>query len=523
MRFSVFLTLVLISSSSVWAVDRPSDLKKKTSAQAKKTKAKAAPVLPELKKYDFDHPFLLRVYIDIGLDPKAPEELKAWTRLLGEEEYEDAAIGYFSLVSRMPEKYKKLLEATQAYLYYRLDFHQLFVNQYLRLRAFRADPLFLLLNQVFEDVAFEAWFFQTRVVLNAEQRALLGDGADKKTSRPILFLKAIAALRDPKQAQKILNLLHVSNPVTYDLAKTVAFQHIKKNDLKSAARVLKAEVEPYLESQKDENLWAEHHLMIARLLYQSGALESSELFYLKIPRGAENYLVAQEELTWVYLRLGKLEELRGTLITLSSDVFESRFQPEVYVVRAISNLKLCYYSDVLKDFELFISRNAKFSKEIDAVMEKGVYPEPPSPDRYVRAAARTSLDLQQEKKRLMEWFARTEDKTASGARGVAMKDLGSSIELGFKQLQNEYRRSWKARRATLLESMKKMMFVRVELLSELAITSVTPLTQTGKKEPNKEALKKEKPGAQIYPFEDVIWSDELFKLKSFTKGKCLGQ
>src|SRR5699024_6961811 len=124
-------------------------------------------------------------------------------------------------------------------------------------------------------------------------------------------------------------------------------------DLAGAGAVLKRDLEPTLDMNGDPKALASHYLQVARLLYQAGALDAAESFYTRIPNGTPQYLEAREELTWVWLRKGDVAKLRGELVTLGSRVFDDQFQPEVHLVRAISNLKLCYYDEVEQDFRVF--------------------------------------------------------------------------------------------------------------------------------------------------------------------------
>src|SRR5262249_32739289 len=150
-------------------------------------------------------------------------------------------------------------------------------------------------------------------------------------------LQALAALKKGEKGVAALDRLPNTNALTLPLAQTVSLALARKGDLPGAGRVLKLHVEPAMASMRNPHALARHYLWIARLLYQAGAIDGAEAYYEKIPSGTAGFLTAREELDWVWLRKGDTARLRGELATLSLSLFEDKFAPEVYLVRAISN------------------------------------------------------------------------------------------------------------------------------------------------------------------------------------------
>jgi hypothetical protein len=69
-----------------------------------------------------------------------------------------------------------------------------------------------------------------------------------------------------------------------------------------------------------------------------------------------------------------------------------------------------------------------------------------------------------------------------------------------------------------------MKFVKVELLSQLRLAAQgQPTTQdsisTSLSAPARQAVSD---ASMNYPFDGVVWTDELFRLRSVVQGKCLG-
>ena len=100
-----------------------------------------------------------------------------------------------------------------------------------------------------------------------------------------------------------------------------------------------------------------------------------------------------------------------------------------------------------------------------------------------------------------------------------------------KQLAAEYRRQWRNREHALSEAIRKMQFVKVELLSQLRYFSKLhrspsePVASNDAKEKEraKTDLNLASDGDRSFPFDGVVWPDELFKLRSVAMGQCLSQ
>lgn len=490
--------------------------------------------LQDIKGLKLDDPFVLQMYSDFMMNAETSFEVKLWMQKVGKQEYEAAAHLWSALNGKFPEKLAIHAAAVHAYLLFKLNLPQTFADFWLsnlERPSYANSPVSAHLEHVLATFGFDRWFSEARIQLTPTQIQLI-DTLNPSRSRPILTLQAFAAQRDGAKARKMLSLLPKDHEMVVPLAKTAALASAKAGDLAQAARELKTHVEPALQAKNDAKLWSAYNLQIARLLYQAGSMDGAAQFYSKIPRGSSDYLIAQEELAWVWLRTGTTDRLRGSLATLGSDLFAERFQPEVYLVRSISNLKFCYYAEVEKDFASFTKKNQAFAKEIDGALASN---EPPTPHRispYAVWAKEASGARAKESARIADLSQRSISAVLP-AVGVqshwteAGKNLERATEAAKKMVATEYRSAWSADRVALREAIRKMQFVRVELLSQLALAASADQLATNQSAATREAVADPKLQSerkdQVYPFEGVVWSDELFKLRSLARGKCLGQ
>jgi hypothetical protein len=488
-------------------------------------------LIQDVKSLKLDDPFILQMYSDFMMSPETSFEVKLWIQKVGKQDYEGAAHLWSALRGKFPAKLENQATAVQAYLLYKLNLAQTFTGFWianLERESYRNSPVSTQLENVLASFGFDKWFFENKVQLDAAQVATV-DKLDATRSAPVLTLKAFAAQRDGAKAKQMLAVLPKGHELIVPLAKTAALAAAKAGNLAEAGRDLKTYVEPALAAKKDAKLWSQYDLQIARLLYQAGSMDGAAQYYQKIPRGSPDYLIAQEELAWVWLRTGTTDRLRGSLATLGSEVFANRFQPEVYLVRAIANLKFCYYPDVEKDFVTFRTRDEAFAKKIDAALAAN---EPPVPYRLSTYAVWAKEALAARKREAARIADLSERSISAVLPAVGVQShwkdaamaLQHATETAKKRLDSEYRMAWNADRIALRGAIRKMQFVRVELLSELAMAASGDQVLTGQSSAKRAAPTVVADAKdQVYPFDGVVWSDELFKLRSVARGKCLGQ
>ena len=302
-----------------------------------------------------------------------------------------------------------------------------------------------------------------------------------------------------------------------------------------AAKILKLQ-EQVIETIHDPLLLAQHYLTVARVLYQAGQPKNAIMYYEKVPNTSPSYVSAQEEMSWALLRMGETSQLRGQLATLTSGVFKSRFAPEVYLVRAISNLKMCFYDAVQKDFEDFTRINGDWAKKIETALATQYPATPPDLDYFSTLSLNSVNGMTAEKQRLaqLEHESITATLPAVGPQKHwrdAQKDLDGTLSFARQVEAAEFHRQWSNDRVMLIDAVRKMRFVKVEYLSQVRKFSDTAdntkldkknmVADTGAVVP--EGNLKKEDDQLTFPVDKVFWPDEMFKLRSTAQSRCLAQ
>lgn len=376
------------------------------------------------------------------------------------------------------------------------------------------------------------------VILTAErQNEILRMDPSKRVS--IVSLQAYAQLRKGTEGRKLLPLLRPENRLKLPLAQTVALGLARKGDLAAAAMTLKEHAEPALENQKDLSKVSGYLLQIARFLFQAGMWEEAESYLRKIPTSAPEFLNSREELAWILLRKGDVSVLRGEIASLGSSspsaaagaASVDSFRPELPVVRAISNLKLCSYGAVQKDFADFQQSNSLWAREIDQALSAQQAPAPKMPDLYTRLAELRLQATGMEVSKLADLHVRslkTATPSVVGRQGQ-WKRLETAMrgreQLARKLVQAEYLRQWKNQKMLLAEAIRKMRFVKVELLHQMR----QALADQGKgmdvittmQGAPIQAIDQQDSQSMVFPLDGVLWPDELFKIQGMVENRCL--
>lgn len=481
-----------------------------------------------------------QIFTDFNSLQNPSFEMRQWVQFYFTEKYENFAHLWESLKDKTPDSFKASSMAAYLYSLNQLSIPETFFHEWmnaLQNQKFIESLPAHALEETLATQSFDSWLMNSEIqITEAEKQMIQKIGFQR--SPVFLSLNASLLRRKGELALELLPKLLENSPFRPLLAQTAVVALAKKGDLATAAKILKQYYEPFLKSSKDPKKLATHYLSIARLLYQAGALEGAIEYYEKIPNGIPEYLTAREELTWCWLRTGNISKLRGNLETLTSKVLEKEFKPEAYLVRAVSNLKFCYYSEVKKDFDEFVRVNQTFAKEIDTQLNAAEAQPPRRLDIYTQASLR-SVDRKKEELQKLKEFSERSMSAVIPAVGIQKnwvnytKDMEISLQSASKKIHEEYRRQWKNDKITLDEAIRKMQFVKVELLSQVseAVTQMngnndslpTTLSSANRSEGEKSKLMTDSKNSMIFPFDGVIWSDEFFKLQSVSKGQCIGQ
>ena len=499
------------------------------------------------EQFKLDDAFLTHLFSEWHVRRHAlPDDVNHWVVLTLRHQPAQAAQAWNSIQHKVPGAFAHTAKAGWLYSLWRLSLAQPFFNEWSRAMTssgYSGSESERTLEQVMAP-GFDQWLISQSILLTPAQIEWVR--STEITRSPIfLGLHAYAALRSPKVAAQLLSHLPAAHPLKPILAETVMLSLARKEDLAATGRLLKAQLEPSVMAQKDPVLLGQYYLQVARLLYQADSLEASQTYYERIPNTSPSYLRAHEELAWVWLRQSNTQRLRGELVTLASPILRSKFVPEAYVVRAVSNLKLCYYDQVERDFTEFLQASQGWSNQIKAGLQTPASVRPEDPDFFMLMAER-AVERRHAEVAALDQLAAASVTAIGGAapqsHWLKLKDeTVKDSDLALAHQTSEYRRFWTNRKTALVEAVRKMRFVKVELLSqwhEIAQAASNPDTQVlavdgagaqtdsirvAQSAP-KRALALQKTPEQIaFPYDGVTWPDELFRLRSLAPNQCLNR
>ncbi|MBY0517814.1 MAG: hypothetical protein K2P81_12965 [Bacteriovoracaceae bacterium] len=483
--------------------------------------------LPTASQFKLNDAYLQTLLVEWKSQGNQSFEVNRWFTQILSGNTTQAAHMWSTMQEHFPENVRPIAKATWVYLTWKMNLPQTFLEAYKTTRNDTQIPerLKIALDQVISAEAGSSWFVANKPYMHQSYA-----DAVLLNTQPVGFdleMAAWAARYDLNHAARILTLLPMGHPLSLELASTAVLNFSRKNEIGEAGKLLKRRVEPELELRKDPKALSRHYLTLGRLLYQAGALEASEAFYARIPRGVDDFIPARAERTWALLRMGRVGELRGELTSLSHKVFSDRFLPEVALVRSISNLKLCRYDDVAQDFAAFIEAHKTWANKIQVALENPEASKIDMEDKKITALENAIKERKLEEAQLAK-LAIDSVKAALPAVGEqahwtsALSQVTSAKAELSRQVVAQKQRFWKNREIVLTEAIRKMKFVRVEAMAQVRMATVAQanndVTDTIKRVQSAPSK-----GSQTYPFEGVYWPDELFKMHAQATSRCGGK
>lgn len=484
--------------------------------------------------YQLNDPLTVQLHSFVQVTPTSSSLLRDWYADVLSGKLEQAAHRWSVAQKALSEPHRHAAQSAYAYALWKLNLPRTFFSQWAQMISepdYLKSPFSVALEQTF-STGIESKLEALALLLEPEQeQAILK--LDAARGPHIAILHAWILSRRSIQGKTTLEALTAKTQLRLRLAETVAWGLAQRKDLAQAARVLKDHAEPVLKELQDPHAVSRYFLQLARLLYQAGAYEGAEDYYEKIPAGSPEYLKAREELTWVWLRMGDNQKLRGSLSTLALPIFKEQFAPEIELVSAVTNLKLCFYDAVQKDLDRFMEKNQPFARQIQSALSAASVPPGPEKDYFSELAERSLAALQSEHQRLVAFSERSIESVLPAVGKQAHWERSSqalerAIELSKKRLQSEYRRQWKNRAHALQEAIRKMKFVKVEYLSQLRMLARKAASPSEPVAARQDSIQlssasavQRNEGEIVFPFDGVIWNDELFRLRSLAQSKCL--
>lgn len=455
---------------------------------------------------------------------KTPYDVKQWIAAVENNNSRDAAHLWGHVETKIPQGIKQ--EAHVAYLVQlaKLDLPQTFTDQLvenLSRKNFATSKAWRAFEPTLQPIMAEA-LAQEAIDFSPDQKLLVKLLPSKGVG---LDLKAWARLREPSANVKMLDALPDSNLLRPYFVSTRVAQLARSGEVKGAIKLLEEELK-VVPNDEGRSIY---NLHLGRLYFQNAALDQAEVAYSAVSPQSGSIDEAREELLWVWLRKGDHSRLRGAVASMQLGRYDNAFFPELFVVRAISNLKLCHYEAAKEDFGNFITYNEKWAKKIEDGLKSSTPAQPPSPDMFTRLIETAEVKRQAEAAILKKV---REDSIAAAVPAIGVqrhwKEAEKRIEGRLNRLRDakfaEYKRIWRNDSVMLQEAIRKMKFVKVELLSQTAQGRESKPDSESAKKSSEEAVSKVEDagkGRWVFPFDGVAWPDEVFAARSTANNICL--
>jgi hypothetical protein len=529
LSIAVFLGLTL---SGVTRGDSGVDLLIQAGGSANPTEVGTSSSAVSSARYVLDDALSQQLFAMWRVQTGLPLEVNLWMEKVLSAKYEAASLEWGQVSQKIDSAglsaFAPIARSAWLYSLWKLELKSAFMNEWLKALARKEFTTHPVASHVGSWIApyLPVLLEGAGVQLSSDDVRLIGEQFKASATLRGPELLALFAWSKQRAGSGALEALEAIPPQHFAkavLSQTVVLDAARKNDLATAGRVLKQHLQPALDSMKDASKVAAYHLQIARLLYQAGAMEEAQSFFERIPRSSPAYLKAREENIWILLRKGDLARVRGEIASLKSPLYAEKFFPEVELVRAVSNLRLCLYEEVEKDLAQAQARLKVWAKSIDAALAASSVPAPSEPDEISRGVERWIQVLATDMKRLESLTQQSVEATLADSHWASLSaNLSLRREEAKKTLANEHRRQWQNARLTLSETIKKLRFVKVEYLTRLkeipAITSnERPIMQS-------QAAPRVVATSEMTFLQDgLFWPDELFRLRSTAQSRCTGK
>jgi len=540
----VAISIMSIASSDITLANSTisaADLLLKRASHGSSAPVPAPEMVRSTAEFKLNDPFAVQFYSEWQANHlQLPPEVNHWATLLLKEQFEEATHLWGGIEKQLPVSFLVPARLAHFRALGRLGLVQAAVESWMEFLAHSPSGWMASGKPVAAVFAFDASWTQIlqqpldqllfrRGFLVSPELQISFSKLNPRLLSSIPTLQAVGFLRKGEQGKALLEVLPPGHAFKLPLAQTVALGLAKRGDLAAAASTLKVHAEAAVEETRDLKKLSSHLLQIARFLFQAGLWEESETYYRKIPNSTPEFMSAREELAWVLLRKGNTTHLRGEVVSLSTPGSKDTFHPEVPVVRAISNLKLCSFGGVQKDFMEFQQNYGPWAKKVETALAQPETPSPEQKDTFTQQSEERTRFLASELHRLTGFYNRS---VQSGLPSVVGRQshwkkwvdtLSIRLELSKKITQSEYRRQWKNQKALLAEAIRKMRFIKVELLHQMRVFSREPTLSKGGMDSVSltQAAPEASEGQVVFPVDGVLWPDEFFKIQGQVEQRCL--
>jgi tetratricopeptide (TPR) repeat protein len=452
-------------------------------------------------------------------------ELRLWFQKVKDGDLKDAAHRWTTTLPLLTQKTRNIGEALYIYALSELNTPNTFVKQLIKTMS-RAD-----FRASADAKALEKTLGNKLTALLTENW-IVYDDADKSIVHDLpweglaVYLKSWGAIQDYHQIDQALAQLPKDHPWRGHLSAVLVLQHLRKNEAPKAITVLANQLK---EIKTDSPTYSDLALQLGRIYFQLADLKNAELWYEKVSKESRHFLDAQEELLWVWLRNGNMTKLKNSLAAFEESEAKKHFMPEVFVVRAIANIKLCSYDEAKKDFGQFVEQNSAWAQLIDKSL-KEVTPEQPLTPSFMAKGMMAAVDKRKSERETVSQLLNESIAASLPAVGkqshwkTTLAHLDAEVTKLEKMKHSEFRKQWRNDAQMLDEAIRKMKFVKIELISQVREQAVAQASDNN----TESSLSTQKPvmshktsGQVSFPIDDVAWSDEIYKLRADSANICL--
>jgi hypothetical protein len=479
------------------------------------------------KKIHLDDSFLVLLYGNWKAKSNLSFEVNSWMDLIFEKNFEKASHLLTTIKAKTPSDFMSQVEATELYLYWKLGLSQTFFNEWLNLSVDKNllnQPMGVALDQIIGGNASE-WFMSNGIQISSDQKVKLGM-IKQSTTKFNLSAQAWSALRSGEAAHAALMALPENDPLRFYLAQTIVLDNARQGKMKFAAQFLKQVIEPSVSKSKNFEDLVKYHMLLARLLYQAGAMDASAHYYSMVPEKSRFFLQSRVERLWIYLRKGDMAQMKGDLASLNLNLFADTFLPEIYLNSSIAHLKLCQFTEVKASFDAFISTQRNWRK----IIEKNINSENPmivdASDPYLMFV-NNALTSQANEIKNIDRLAELSIEAIVPSVGIqphwtkAKNAMVRTTQLTEKVKVSELKKRWENKLKIQDEAIRKMRFVKIELLS--LVNRLAQESQSGQNSDRVTtyAAATRKSNQIEFPYDGLTWGDEVFNLTAEVKNICL--
>ncbi len=409
----------------------------------------------------------------------------------------------------------RLRAAAELYLLYRLGHTQSFLRKWIEhsgQRNFLQTELGLALDRVLEphisSLVANSGFYLTP----EQEKKLIKIKAQSSVVNH--FLQGLRAASSGHEAIRWIGGLPAEDPLRLHLAFSALLTYARQGKLGASGKLLNQVIDPQMEKNQNAEDIAFYYLTVARLLYQAQEWGEAERFYYLIPESSQYFVQARTEVLWIHLRQRRFSKIKGELATLQLDIFNDRFYPEVFLIGTMADVMLCHFSAARKNIHRFVNINTKWAQKIERELQNS-NPSIVNETFAIRHWKGALASLKKEQLALREQQIPRYEKD--------LTFLGQKIE---DALLEEARLQWRNRKKILEETLYKMSFVRVELLSRVRAfrrgvgREVLTGQASGQDQIQFYSAAPARGNRLVFPADGHLWGDELFNMDARVKNGC---